>query len=72
MMLHGIGGELDHTDVVVVDEGGALKGAMELLEELAQPGGICHVIGHYAVLSLCARARDDGLPLGGLGNEVDA
>jgi hypothetical protein len=39
-MLHGIGGEEDCVDVVAVDEGGALKGAMELLEELAQPGGL--------------------------------
>jgi hypothetical protein len=32
LVLHGIGGEVDHTDVVAVDEGGARKGAMELLE----------------------------------------
>jgi hypothetical protein len=34
------------------------------------PGGLCHAIGHIAVLVLCARARDDGLPLGGPGDEV--
>jgi hypothetical protein len=32
-MLHKIG-EVDCADVVSVDEGGALKGAMELLEQL--------------------------------------
>ena len=72
LMLHGIGGEVDHADVVAVDEGGALKGAMEFVEQLAQPGGLCHAIGHGAVLGLCTGARDDGLPLGGLGDEVGA
>jgi hypothetical protein len=31
---------------------------------------IPHVVGHCAVLGLCAGARDDGLPLGGLGDEA--
>jgi hypothetical protein len=35
MMLHGIGGEVDLAGVVAVDEGGALEGAVELLEKLA-------------------------------------
>jgi hypothetical protein len=70
LMLHGIGGEEDCVDVVAVDEGGALKGAMELLEELAQPGGLWHVVGHVAVFGLCAGAGDDGLPLGSPGDEV--
>jgi hypothetical protein len=43
---------------------------VELVEELAQPGGLRHAIGHGAVLSLCAGAGDDGLPLGGPGDEV--
>jgi hypothetical protein len=36
--MHGIGGEVDHADVVAVDEGGTLKGSVELVEELSQPG----------------------------------
>jgi hypothetical protein len=31
-MLHGIGGEVDGVDVVAVDEGGAMKGVVELVE----------------------------------------
>jgi hypothetical protein len=31
-MLHGIGGEVDGADVVAVDEGGAMKGVVELVE----------------------------------------
>jgi hypothetical protein len=35
LMLHGVGGEVDRADVVAVDEGGALEGTVELVEELA-------------------------------------
>jgi hypothetical protein len=30
------------------------------VEELAQPGGLCHTVGHGTVLGLSAGARDDG------------
>jgi hypothetical protein len=71
LMLHEIGGEVDRA-VIAVDEGGALKGDVELLEQLAQLGGLCHAVGHVAVLGLCVGAGDDGLPLGGPGDEVGA
>jgi hypothetical protein len=71
-MLHGVGGEVDRTDVVAVDESGALKRTVELVEELAQPGGLCHTVGHGTVLGLSAGARDNGLPLGGPRDEVGA
>jgi hypothetical protein len=32
LMLHEIGGEVDGTDVVIVDKGGALKRVVELVE----------------------------------------
>jgi hypothetical protein len=35
LMLYGIGGEVDRADVVTVDEGGTLKGTVELVEELS-------------------------------------
>jgi hypothetical protein len=69
-MLHGVGGEVDRTDVVAIDESGALEGTVELVEELAQLGGLCHTVGHDTVLGLSAGARDDGLPFGGPGDEV--
>jgi hypothetical protein len=40
------------------------------VEELAHPGSLCHAFGHKAILSLCDGAGDDGLPLGGPGDEV--
>jgi hypothetical protein len=45
---------------------------VELLEKLAQPGGIAHVIGHSVVLDPCAGARDYKLVLGGPGDKVGA
>jgi hypothetical protein len=72
LMLHGIDGEVDDADVVALDEGGALKGAVELVEELVHLGGLCHAVGHSAVLGLCAGVRDDGLPLGDPRDEVGA
>jgi hypothetical protein len=72
LMLHGIGGEVDRADVVAVDEGNMLEGVVDLLEKLAQPGGLGHTIGHSAVLDLSARARDVRLVLGGPRDEVDA
>jgi hypothetical protein len=66
-MLHGIGREVDCADVIAVDEGGALEWTVELVEELSQPGGLCHAVSHGAVLGLSTGARDDGLPLGGPG-----
>jgi hypothetical protein len=71
-MLHGIGGEVDCADVVAVDKGGTLEEAVELVEELAQPGGINHSVGHGVVLDLCAGTGDDGLSICGPGDEVSA
>jgi hypothetical protein len=68
-MLHGIGGEVDHADIVALDKDDALEG---VVEKLAQPGSLGHAVGHNAVLNLNAGARDDGLALGGPGDEVGA
>jgi hypothetical protein len=43
---------------------------VELLEKMAEPGGLSHAVGHNGVLGLSAGAGDDGLPLWGLGDEV--
>jgi hypothetical protein len=47
-----------------------LEGAVELVEKLEHLGGLCHVVGHSAILILYVGAGDDGLPLGCLGDEV--
>jgi hypothetical protein len=54
LMLHKIGGEVDRVDIVAVDEGGALEGAMELLKKVAEPEGLGHAVGQSAILGLSA------------------
>jgi hypothetical protein len=71
-MVHGIGEVVNRANIVAVDEGGTLKGVVELLEQLAQPGGLCHAVGNSTVLGLCAGAGDDRLSLGSLGDEAGA
>jgi hypothetical protein len=63
LMLHKVDGEVDHTDVVAVDEGGALEGVVELLKKLTELRGLGHAVGHNAVLGLSAGAGYDELLL---------
>jgi hypothetical protein len=70
LMLNGVGGEVHGTDVVAVDESAARRRSLELMQELAQPGGLSHTIGDDTVLGFGARAGDDSLPLGRLGDQV--
>jgi hypothetical protein len=72
LMLHGVGGEVDGADVVAVDKGDALEGAVELVEELAHPGCLSHAVSHSAVFGLGARAGDDGLTFDNPRDEVGA
>jgi hypothetical protein len=64
--------KIDRADVVAVDEGGTLEGAVKLLEKLAQLGGLGHAVGHNAVPGLSVGARDNSLALGDPGDKVGA
>jgi hypothetical protein len=64
LMLNGVGGEVHDADVVAVDESAARWRSLELMQELAQPGGLNHTIGDGTVLGFDAGAGDDSLPLG--------
>jgi hypothetical protein len=70
LMLNGVGGEVHGTDVVTVDESAPRRRTLELMEQLAQPGGLSHAVGDGAVLGFHARPRDDHLPLGRPGHKV--
>jgi hypothetical protein len=70
LMLNGVGGEVHDADVVTVDESAARWRSLELMQELAQPGGLSHTIGDDTVLSFSAGAGDDRLPLGRPGDQV--
>jgi hypothetical protein len=70
LVLNEVGGEVDCTDIVVVDETALWQCSMELLEELPEPTSFDHAIGHGAILSLDAWSRDDVLTLGGPRDKV--
>jgi hypothetical protein len=57
LMLNGVGGEVHGVDVVVVDESAPRRWTLELMEQLAQPGGLSHTVGDGTVLGFCAGPR---------------
>jgi hypothetical protein len=48
----GVGGEVDHTDIVAVDQRAPGGRSVELGEELPEPGGLSHAVSNSAVLRL--------------------
>jgi hypothetical protein len=70
LVLNGVGGEVDGTDIVAIDQSGPRQGAVQLHKQLSKPTCLCHVVGHDAVLCLSARTGDDALTLQGPGDEV--
>jgi hypothetical protein len=70
LMLNGVDGEVHDADVVAVDESVARWRSLELMQELAQPGGLSHSIGDSTVLGFGAGVGDDSLPLGRPGDQV--
>jgi hypothetical protein len=70
LVLNGIGGEVDGTDIVVVNKGTLRQQSMELLKQLPQPAGLHHAIGHGLVLNLGTRAGDNILTLQRPGDEA--
>jgi hypothetical protein len=57
LVLDGGGREVDDAGVIAEDQGARGQQTMELLEQLAEPGRLSHVVCHGAVLVLGARAR---------------
>jgi hypothetical protein len=72
LMLHGIGGDVDHVDVVAIDKGHTHDGAVDITKKLTKLQNFGHAIGHNAILDISARAGDDELPFRGSGDKVDA
>jgi hypothetical protein len=54
LVLNRVGGEVDSTDIVAVDEAGGLKGMVEFLEKLPEPGNFSDTICNSAVFSFGA------------------
>jgi hypothetical protein len=70
LMLNGVGGEVHGADVVTVDESAARWRSLELMQELAQLGGLSHTVGDGMVLGFDTGVGDDSLPLGRPGDQV--
>jgi hypothetical protein len=70
LMLNGVGGEVHDADVVIVDESAPRMRTLELMEQLAQLGGLSHAVGDGMVLGFRAGPRDDRLSLGRPGHQV--
>jgi hypothetical protein len=70
LVLDGVGGEVDGTDVVAENEGAPGQQIVELLEQLTEPGRLSHVVCHDTVLGLDAGAGDDRLALLRPGDEA--
>jgi hypothetical protein len=72
LVLNGVSGEVNGTDVVVIDQSGSRQGIVQLHKQLTKLKRLCHIVSHSAVLRLNARTRDDVLTLGGPGDDVVA
>jgi hypothetical protein len=70
LMLNGVGGEVHGANVVAVDESAPRRRTLELMEQLAQPGGLSHAVGDGVVLGFHAGPKDDRLSLGRPGHKV--
>jgi len=70
LVLNGVGGQINGTDIVTVHNGGSPKRAMDLMEELTQPTRLHNSICDSAILGLCTGSRDCRLTLGRPGNQI--
>jgi hypothetical protein len=64
LVLNEVGGEVDRTDIVAVDERAPEKRALELCKELPELGGLSHAVDNSAVLRLGTKAGGHLLALG--------
>jgi len=72
LVLHRVGGEVHRTDVVAIDQRAPRERAVELDDELPEPGSHSHVVGNGAVLCLGTGAGDNRHTLGRPGHQVAA
>jgi hypothetical protein len=62
-MMNRVGGEVDHRDIITVDQGGIGDGNRELAKKLSELGDLGDSVGDGAVLCFGAGAGDRGLSL---------
>jgi hypothetical protein len=64
-MMDRVGGHVDGTDIVAVNNRRRRDGCMELLEQLTKPTSLGHSVRNNTILSLRTRTRDRSLSFGG-------
>lgn len=72
LVLHRVGGEVDCTHIVAVDQGGLGRRRVKLMEELVEPGDFGDRVDDGSVFGLSTGAGDRDLVLGGPGHQVVA
>src|SRR6185437_10443055 len=72
LMLNGVGGEVHGAKVVAVDERALGEQAVELRQELSEPGRLHHAVSDSLILHISTGTGDNRLPLGRLGDQVAA
>jgi hypothetical protein len=65
LMLDRVGSHVHRADVVTVYQNCTMKGSVELMKKLSQPGRLGDCIGDGAILGFGAGSGDCILPLGG-------
>jgi hypothetical protein len=59
LILDGVGGEVDRTDVGAVDQGGSRQGAMEHRKQMTDSTRLRHAVGHGVVLRLNTQRQEN-------------
>jgi hypothetical protein len=70
LMLHWSCREINSTDIVTVNQGGAMNQRVKFPQELAEPCSLSNDIDDGLILSLDTGARDGRLPLRGPRNQI--
>ena len=70
LMLNRVGGEVDSTDIITIDQCCSTKRTAKLLQKLAQPAGFSYSISDGPIFGLCAGPRHCRLTLERPGDEI--
>ena len=70
LMLDRIGGEVDSTDVVTIDQGGSAERTAKLLQKLSQPASFSYPICNSPIFSFCTGPRHCRPMLGRPGDKI--
>jgi hypothetical protein len=70
LVLDEVGGEVDNTDIVTINNCGAAKRTSKFLQKVTQPTGLSDSIRNSVIFSLCTRLGHCRLTLGQPRNEI--